>query len=757
MTTRHDKSLDRRQFIRIAGIGLSAPVFLSHCADDDPIPGGPSVELGEQHFPQSVASGDPTPESVILWTRVVDEASTDLPVTMQISRDEAQSDVVATVALVARAEYDQVLKLRVSGLEPGTFYYYRFIYDKAGRKLGSRVGRTKTAPAPDADVPVKFAFASCQDFIGRFYNSYARMLQLADELDFFVHLGDYIYETTGDPGFQSESGSRGISFTDVDGAIAIENEDGNVTHYAAQSLDNYRELYKSYRADKFLQQVHEKLPMVSIWDDHEFSDDCWKDNATYFSGKVVEDGQTARRKNAERAHFEYMPIDRGLSAGGDALAVVGEGDVPIADPATVLYRDLRFGKHLHLIVTDTRTYRPDHAIGEDVFFGKVILTEAELTAEGIDPAELDADDEPVYAPYIDISAATWAAHRTELIAVMTAAYTEAAPDLPADHVTMLAERAATGNVSAAAVNDLLEDAIDAGTLTAIDTVALPRGMTIDHLRFQKEQLFSNDGIHARYLVNKARFDLWQKVRYAADAASQDVLGATQESWLTETLTGSDATWKVVGNSISFTSMIIDVSDEAFPAALEGSPEAELIKSGAQTFQAFFDAPYYFNVDQWDGFPQKLQGLLDVMRGVPNVVMIAGDIHSTYVADHGKGTGGTHNVFELTGAGISSEPFKGFARGRVDAVVPGASQADNIAAVIEHLEEFLLAANPSMKYASNDTHGFFVVEVTAGAMNATYHYAPEEHVIVDTAGDVELAAAAFEEAKFTIADNALSVG
>jgi alkaline phosphatase D len=754
MTTRRpDDKLDRRQFIRIAGIGLTAPVFLAHCSDDDPTTPGPGtpIEPGEQFFPQSVASGDPTADSIVLWTRLQDEGA-ELPASLVISRDEAQTDVVATQSLVATAEHDFVLKLRVSGLEAGATYYYRFVYDKAGTQYGSRVGRTKTAPAADADVPVRFAFASCQDFIGRYYNSYAKMLELADDLDFFVHLGDYIYETTGDPGFQSEGGERRVAFTDTEGAIAFTDAAGEITHYGARSLDNYRELYKTYRSDPFLQQVHEKLPMVSIWDDHEFSDDCWKDNATYFDGRTNEDAQTERRQNAERAHFEFMPLDRGLSPEGDGLAA--SIATPITDPAAVLYRDLRFGKHLHLVVTDTRTYRPDHPIREDAFYGRVILTEAELTAEGIDPQEVDGAGLPVYAPYVDIGAAAWSDHRAALVPILTDAYKAGGPGLSDEEAAALAETATTGNVAAVVVNELLADAITAGTLTAIDTDGLPRGMTIDHLRFQKKFLFANDGIHARYLVHQARYELWQKVAFAKDPSGQDVLGQAQETWLRDVLSNTDATWKVLGTSISFTSMIIDVSDAGFPPTLVGDPDEELIKEGTQTFQAFFDAPYLFSVDQWDGFPQKRAQLFDWMREIPNVVSIAGDIHSSYVADHGNG-GKSHNIFELTGAGISSEPFKGFVREKVDAVVPGATQSPSISALIERLEDFLLAANPTMVHASNDTHGFVMVEVTGDAMTATFHYAEEEHVAVDTGGDAAAAAAPFQTHTFVISGDSVT--
>src|SRR6185295_9498300 len=103
----------------------------------------------------------------------------------------------------------------------------------------------------DADVAVKFAFVSCSDYIGRYYNSYVALAQ--EDLDFWVHLGDYIYETTGNPTFQNTTG-RTIKFTEQDNAIPL--GDPNAPYFAAKNLSNYREIYRTIRSDKALQKVH---------------------------------------------------------------------------------------------------------------------------------------------------------------------------------------------------------------------------------------------------------------------------------------------------------------------------------------------------------------------------------------------------------------------------------------------------------------------------------------------------------------------
>ena len=236
------------------------------------------LQDGAAYFPQSVVSGDPRQDSVIVWTRLEDPdlaADADAEVKLELASDAEFTTLVeldgetGTLA-PAKAMYDRCVKVKVRGLEPATTYYYRFIHSRDDGRFVSPVGRTRTAPAADADAKLRFAVVSCQDFNGRYYNGYARMA--AEELDFFVHLGDYIYETTGDPSFQ-KTGGRVATFTDKAGAIAF-NAGTDKEYFAAQSLSNYRELYRTYRSDLALRKIHETVPMIATWDDHEFTDDC---------------------------------------------------------------------------------------------------------------------------------------------------------------------------------------------------------------------------------------------------------------------------------------------------------------------------------------------------------------------------------------------------------------------------------------------------------------------------------------------------
>ena len=124
---------------------------------------------------------------------------------------------------------------------------------------------------------------------------------------FVVHLGDYIYETTGDPSFQTPDESRKILFRNLSAAIQLQANSGAIFH-AARSLDNYRDLYRTYRSDPALRALHESFPMIVTWDDHEFSNDCWGSHATYLNGREDEN-DVERRKAANQAWFEYQPVD----------------------------------------------------------------------------------------------------------------------------------------------------------------------------------------------------------------------------------------------------------------------------------------------------------------------------------------------------------------------------------------------------------------------------------------------------------------
>jgi alkaline phosphatase D len=307
-----------------------------------------------QVFPQGIASGDPSPDAVVLWARVAPEApDSEHAVRFEVASDAAFRDVVASGELKARAARDHTVQVKVSGLKPFTAYHYRFF----ARGAGSGPGRTKTAPRPDQDVAVRFAIASGQDYPGRYYHAY-RLLAQDDPVDFVLHLGDYIYETTEVPPLQVGSPGRTIKLPD---GLALDPQ--NPKSKAAKTLADYRALYKQYRSDPDLQRLHRSYPFITVWDDHEFANDCWQDHSVHFNDKQGDEKSTSRREDATRAWFEYIPTD---------LTYRPEAGFP--DDITV-YRAVRYGRHVELLLTDQRYYRSDHVIPEgplDLTVGKLV-------------------------------------------------------------------------------------------------------------------------------------------------------------------------------------------------------------------------------------------------------------------------------------------------------------------------------------------------------------------------------------------------
>lgn len=399
--------------VTVAAAGV-APII--GCDDDgDPAGGddmgvpGPDVDAV---YPQGLASGDPRPDSVMLWTRIeVADAAAAEPVRYEVSTDEAFAELVAGGEVMARADDDHTVRIKVTGLSPYTQYYYRF----EARGTVSLVGHTKTAPAPDADQPVRFAFASCQDYNGRYYHAWAA-LAAEPAVDFVVFLGDYIYETTNDPRFQDGEGERVIEIPDG----LVLNASSNSR--AALTLADYRSIYKQYKRDPDLREAHRLFPFVTIWDDHEFANDCWADHATHFGEAQGDEKSPERRMAANRAWFEFTPADVTLT------------DQPFPNDLAI-HRALRFGRHMELVLTDLRSHRDDHVIPEgpiDTDVGKITENSSVgsrnfLLKTGFDPKEAAAaptmmgeDQKGWFIDQMTASDATWKVWGTEVqLAQMT--------------------------------------------------------------------------------------------------------------------------------------------------------------------------------------------------------------------------------------------------------------------------------------------------------------------------------------------------
>ena len=683
--------LSRRSFLRATVVTLGA-AFAPGCGDDTSnTASNRDLVEGKAYFPQSVASGDPRPASVVVWTRVVDgeRAGWDLDIELEVALDAAFTQRVGEpIKLQALAHYDNCVKARIVG-DPGKTYYYRFIYERDGTAYVSRVGRTRTAPAEDADVPVRFAFVSCQDFVGRYYNTLLALA--AEDLDFVVHLGDYVYETTGDPSFQTPDDARKVVFGDTAGAIEL-GANGDEKFYAAKSLDNYRDLYRTYRSDPALQAVHEKFPMIPTWDDHEFSNDCWGANANYLSGQVAE-LDVARRKAANQAWFEYQPVDY-------ADAPDFKYDAAVDYPNDIrIYRDFTFGKHVHLVVTDLRSYRPDHLIPEDAFPGAVLYDEATLTAS---PGGLPGA--AVATAYINIDDAAYAVYK----GILAQAATSAGYD----------PTRITGNVSVDYINAVVGQINTSPTppdplIPLLDGSGQPRG--VSYFDLNKVSFFAQIG--TRYFVHKDAFDVVSTLRYAEDPKTQNVMGDAQEAWFLETLTASKSTWKVWANEFNIVPVQVDLRQ------IVGIP-------------ANVQRRFYMGVEGWDGFRDKRNELLEKIGGLGNVVALTGDLHTFMAGTPWAEQDPTKKIVEFMTGAVSSTPWRDELSSQVKAD-PVLSQIPAAPLLALQIDDLVLdvetKVNPHLAHAESNTHGYAVAEVSGAEVVVTMHSISGKEVTTSYAG------------------------
>jgi alkaline phosphatase D len=274
-----------------------------------------------------VASGDPTPSGIVLWTRLAPDPANGggmpneaLPVRWELASDEAMSRIVRRGSEIARPDLAHSVHVEVDGLEPGRWYWYRF--DAGG--AASPIGRTRTAPAAAAPADrLRFAFVSCQHYEAGFYTAYRHLA--AEDLDLVAHLGDYIYE------YNSPPTAPVVRRHDLVPAI---------------TLVDYRNRYGRYKTDADLQAAHRNFPWLVTWDDHEVQNN-YADGIPQDSVPPAE--FLLRRAAAYQAYYEHQPLRR---------ASIPRG------PDMLLYRSLDFGRLARFHVLDTRQYRSDQSCGD---------------------------------------------------------------------------------------------------------------------------------------------------------------------------------------------------------------------------------------------------------------------------------------------------------------------------------------------------------------------------------------------------------
>ncbi|KAJ3161113.1 hypothetical protein HDU86_007735 [Geranomyces michiganensis] len=280
-----------------------------------PAPAGfaPSAVVSDVQFLHGVASGDPLENAVIIWTKVTSTAA-EVPVTYQVSTSDSFATLVSTGTVTTTADVDYTVKIDVTGLQPATTYYYRFL---GGNSVMSAAGKTHTIPVATADLAsYKLAVVSCSNLPAGFFNAYASIGKRTD-VDIVLHLGDYIYE------YQNGKYGDGTKM----GRVPQPNKE-------LATLADYRTRHAQYKTDVDLQSAHLVHPWVTVWDDHEFADNSWIGGN---EGSPPIAPWEERKLAAMRAYFEYMPIRAALIDG------VGR-----------IYRNFAIGKLFDLTMLDTR-------------------------------------------------------------------------------------------------------------------------------------------------------------------------------------------------------------------------------------------------------------------------------------------------------------------------------------------------------------------------------------------------------------------
>ncbi|WP_374661796.1 alkaline phosphatase [Inhella sp.] len=351
----------RRQFVA-GGAALLASVPLAACLGGD---GSDRPVV----FTHGVASGDPLSDRVILWTRVRPQEASDLGdvlVGWEVAQDAGFAQVVASGFVNASAATDFTVKVDATGLSPGVRYHYRF----STAAQVSPVGRCKTLPAGQV-AQARLAVFSCANYPAGYFHAYAEAAKR--ELDAVLHLGDYLYEYA--PGGYASTQAERM---------------GRVVQPAKEivTLDDYRRRYAQYRSDPDLQALHAAHPMIAVWDDHEITNDAWRNGAE--NHQASEGDYAARKAAALQAWHEWLPVRTGASR-------------------EQIWRRFDWGNLLSLHMLDTRIAGRDEQLDYANFIGATGFNAAGFTQAISNPARqlLGTAQQAWLQQQLSSSSATW--------------------------------------------------------------------------------------------------------------------------------------------------------------------------------------------------------------------------------------------------------------------------------------------------------------------------------------------------------------
>ena len=274
-------------------------------------------------FNHGVASGDPTEERVILWTRVTPKKVGTVQVILEISEKENFSKIVFKKKLHTSSLIDYTIKYDFEAskyCKSHEGFFYRF---KAGNVF-SEIGKSKTFSADTKSV--KIGIFSCSNYPAGYFNAYAAAAK--NNLDLWLHLGDYLYEYP--------MGGYATNIAEKLGRTPV-------PPHEMIRLADYRQRHAQYKLDAGSKELHKNTPLIAVWDDHEFTNDTWKRGAENHSMDGSEGDFFARRSAAIKAYFEWMPIRE-------------------QESKRKIFREFKIGNMLHLLMLDTRQYGRDKQI-----------------------------------------------------------------------------------------------------------------------------------------------------------------------------------------------------------------------------------------------------------------------------------------------------------------------------------------------------------------------------------------------------------
>ena len=543
-------------------------------------------------------------------------------------------------------------------------------------------------------------------------------------------LGDYVYERVHQ--WNGRPDGRAVVYEDMGGCRgslprpqAAGDREGVEVHEGgddvfAYSLDNYRQMYRFARSDPLLQRVHERVPMVSVADDHEFVDNAWED-AHYFCPlrkMVVQDRE--RYAASRRAYSEFMLWRLG-------------------DPA---YSSFAMGKRLQLLITDFRTYKDRPPLLDDDFPGKIIVSAPQLAAardqsSSATAAAAAAADVIAGAaePYVDLSPAneTLAPLRAAVATGLAEAYKAKGRD--SEHIASKVEEDLSGDVALSVVEQLCcagsnGSGDDARGKLLSELVAkvdeLPKGLATRALG----KASTTSAMGAVFMVRK---DLWEAYQALQPRKPENpVLGGTQEAWLQTEM--ASATQRGVGRRLFMTttmvsSLLVNGSKDAVPA-LGGLPADK-------------QHMMYLNLDCWDGYPSAKRDLMDMFKGHSGTLVVSGDVHGAFVHDLGSDDGSdggdgksASGLHEVTVCPMSSKPLGRLLLDRHNGLAmmrePWSLDEASVGRVLHD-------SNPTqMRWSELFSHGAAVITAAADrALHVEYALFPAQLVHESHYGDTSL--------------------